>query len=69
MAGGKREIESLAAADHSLAGYEEFNKDFYTAAPEVAAMPEAEVRPGGGGPGNAAPLQPLQLLHCRDGAP
>ncbi|PSC72915.1 DEAD-box ATP-dependent RNA helicase 24 [Micractinium conductrix] len=42
-AGGKRDIEALAALDHGGVQYSDFNKDFYEEAPEVAAMPPQEV--------------------------
>ncbi|PSC74148.1 DEAD-box ATP-dependent RNA helicase 24 [Micractinium conductrix] len=41
-AGGKRDIEALAALDHGGVQYSDFNKDFYEEAPEVAAMPPQE---------------------------
>ncbi len=36
-------MESLAPLDHEAQGYEEFAKDFYTEAPELAAMSEQQV--------------------------
>lgn len=37
-------MEALAPLEHTKQQYEEFAKDFYEAAPEIAAMSEAEVR-------------------------
>lgn len=47
-AGAKKDIESLAALEHGGITYAPFNKDFYEVAPDIAAMPLAEVRAAGG---------------------
>ncbi|KAG7667857.1 hypothetical protein Ndes2526B_g01740 [Nannochloris sp. 'desiccata'] len=39
----KREIESLAAANHAEIEYEEFNKEFYDPVPELKALTAVEV--------------------------
>lgn len=36
--------DPLALVDHSAIEYDEFAKDFYSDAPAIAAMSEAEVR-------------------------
>ena len=44
IAADKKRIEPLAALDHANIEYDEFSKDFYEEAPEIARMQPAEVR-------------------------
>lgn len=51
--GRKRTIDPLAPVNHSAVEYDEFGKDFYTEAPAIAAMGDAQVRT----PRGRAPLR------------